>query len=291
MKIVYHLGAHATDDDRLIRALMKNRAVLEDMGIAVPSPRSYNKLIPKVAKSLKGAPAGEEAQHVILDAVLEDKPASRVIFSHENFICFPANVISEFGFYATMPMRLRAYANLFPQARTDFFLGLVNPAILIPALLRKVPEASYDSLMAGRDPRDLRWAPIIRRALANVPEAGMTIWCNEDTPFIWPELLRLMAGVPLETELEGDLDLLRTLLSEDGLTQFQAHMERHPPATIEERRQVTARFMEDHARPDEIEMEIPLPGWTDALVEEISRQYEEDCAEIADIPGVRFLEP
>ena len=29
MQIVYHLGAHATDDDRLVRALLKNRGTLE----------------------------------------------------------------------------------------------------------------------------------------------------------------------------------------------------------------------------------------------------------------------
>ena len=36
MRIVYHLGAHCTDEDRLVRCLLKNRAVLAEAGIAVP---------------------------------------------------------------------------------------------------------------------------------------------------------------------------------------------------------------------------------------------------------------
>ena len=41
MRIVYHLGAHCTDDERLMRCLLKNRDVLSAQGIVVPGPSKY----------------------------------------------------------------------------------------------------------------------------------------------------------------------------------------------------------------------------------------------------------
>ncbi len=38
MEIVYHLGAHCTDEDRLLRCLLKNRGILAQQGIIVPGP-------------------------------------------------------------------------------------------------------------------------------------------------------------------------------------------------------------------------------------------------------------
>jgi hypothetical protein len=38
-------------------------------------------------------------------------------------------------------------------------------------------------------------------------------------------------------------------------------------------------------------MEVPLPGWTEELIEEITQIYEADTAEIAQIEGVEFIAP
>ena len=57
MRIVYHLGAHCTDEERLVRCLLKNRATLADQGIVVPAPTRYRKLLRDTAVQLKGQPA------------------------------------------------------------------------------------------------------------------------------------------------------------------------------------------------------------------------------------------
>ena len=48
MRIVYHLGAHCTDEDRLVRCLLKNRATLAEQGIVVPAPTRYRKLLREI---------------------------------------------------------------------------------------------------------------------------------------------------------------------------------------------------------------------------------------------------
>ena len=45
MEIVYHLGAHCTDEERLLRCLLKNRGALSAQGIVVPGPARYRNLL------------------------------------------------------------------------------------------------------------------------------------------------------------------------------------------------------------------------------------------------------
>lgn len=291
MQIAYHLGVHGTDDDRLIRALLKNRGTLAAQGIAVPSPRSYRQLLPKVAKTLRGAPAGPEVRDVILDALGEDGPLERLVFSHESLLCYPVNAIGPEGLYPTAAARIAAYANVFPGAQAEFFLALRNPATLIPALLDRASEASYEMLMSGSSPAGLRWAPVIRRILAQSPGVSLTLWCAEDLPLLWPDVLRAIAGLSPDDALDGDYDLLAALMTEEGFARLKTFFERHGPRRPAQRRRATAAFLQKHARPEELEVEITLPGWTDALVAAMTEAYDADCAEIAEMPGVTFLFP
>lgn len=291
MQIAYHLGVHGTDEDRLIRALLKNRGTLAAQGIVVPSPRNYRQLLPRVAKTLRGAPAGPEVRDVILDALGEVGPADRIVFSHENLLCFPVNAIGPDGLYPTAPARVAAYANLFPGAGAEFFVALKNPATLVPALLDRAAEASCEMLLRGGAPASLRWAPVIRRILAQTPGVALTLWCAEDLPLLWPDVLRAIAGVPPEEVLEGDFDLLATLMTDRGLAELKAFFDRHAPRRPTQRRRATATFLERHVRPEALEVEIALPGWSEDLVAAMTEAYDEDCAEIAALPGVTFLVP
>ncbi|MDH3264747.1 MAG: hypothetical protein OEM24_12210, partial [Paracoccaceae bacterium] len=55
------------------------------------------------------------------------------------------------------------------------------------------------------------------------------------------------------------------------------------------RRRAVAAFLEKFGIPDQIEMEIDLPGWTGEMVEAMTLAYEADLAEIAEMPGVMLL--
>jgi hypothetical protein len=291
MQIVYHIGAHCTDEDRLVRSLLKSRGVLAPQGIIVPAPRLYRQILPRIAQSMNDGPAGAETQKVILDAVMEEEKAERLIFSHDYLIGFPRGAISEIGFYKGVVERVTAFSNLFPDAQNEFHLALRNPATMIPALIARIPDATYESVMGGVDPLCLRWAPVVQRLLTALPGIDLTVWCNEDTPLIWPELLRNMAGLPAEAEMEGDFDLLSSIMSEVGLSRLKAFLESHPPRSISQRRRIVMAFLDKFALKDEIEMEIPLPGWTTDLVEAITAVYDADVAEIEAIPEIDFIAP
>lgn len=292
MDIALHLGVHCTDDERLLRALLKNRSRLTEDGIALPASRGYRQMLPKLVRSLRGSPAGGDVQEMVRDALLGEMRAERLVLSHENLACFPGNAVGPNGLYPYLHQRVAAYANIFPGDDCTFFLALKNPAVLVPEVLSRAGVSDREAHLGGIDPVDLCWGPVVRRMLEAVPDARLVLWCNEDTPLIWPELLHAVAGLDGTAPLEGEDDMLTMLLSEEGLAALRAHLaEVEGPFTQAERHDITSDFLERYAKPEEMEASIDMPGWSAALVAEMTEIYDEDAAEAADLPGVSFLLP
>lgn len=292
MDIALHLGVHGTDDERIFRALMKNRARLAAAGTALPVTRSYRQMLPKLARSLRGGPAGADAQEMVRDALGVNDSTRRLILSHENLACFPVQAVGPKGLYPQLHLRLAALANIFPTDRCTFFVALRNPATLVPDLLDRGNATSYDELMAGTDPRNLRWGPVLRALLSAVPDADLVLWCNEDTPLIWPDLLRRIAGDSGPEPLEGEDDMLALLLTEAGFARYRGFVTgRETPLTPAQRHRIAAAFLRKFARPEEMELTVDLPGWSAELIAEMTEAYDADVAEIAALPGVTFLLP
>ncbi|MBC7147372.1 MAG: hypothetical protein H5U24_18535 [Thioclava marina] len=291
MKVVFHLGAHSTDEDRIVRVLAGNRDVLETYRIAVPAPRRYRMVLRDALVSLKGGPAPQDIQDALLEACTDRPDIERLVFSHEFFLCIPERVVTQKGFYVMAPGKLGPLANLFPSSETEFHLALINPATLLPQLVRRLPKRSYEQIMQGHDPRDLRWEPVIRDMAAAAGGRRLVIWCNEDLPLIWPEVLRAVGGLPESQALDGELMILEQIMPPDGVARLRSYLQSHPPKSILQRRKIFTVFLDKYARSEAIEIEAPLPGWTDELVAEITAQYDADVAAIARMPGVEFIAP
>lgn len=291
MQVVFHLGAHSTDEDRLIRTLADNPDVLTAGHIAVPAPNRYRLVLRDALLALRGDPADQATQETILAACTDDDTLRRIVFSHDFFLCVPARVISDRGFYTMAGAKLAPLANLFPQAEVEFHMALINPATLIPALEARQKGVDYAAMMCGRDPRDLRWAPVVRKMVEAAEGRPLVIWCNEDLPLIWPEVVRRMGGIAPEVALSGEDALIAQIMSREGLTRLRSYLKSHPPQSIGQRRKVVSAFLGKFARPETLEVEIALPGWTEALIDEITAAYEEDVAEIAAMEGVEFIAP
>lgn len=291
MQIVFHLGAHCTDDGRLVRALLRSRARLFGHGVAVPPPRHYRQMIRETLAILNGAAASPEVQALLLETLTESEHINRIVLFHENLICLPQRAISEEGLYPMAGRRIGAFRRLFPSYPCEFHMALCNPATLIPALARLPGAGGYDAVMAGANMLRLRWAPTIRAIVAENPGVALTLWCNEDTPLIWPEVLRGLTGLAGTVDLEGDGDLLAALLSEDGQNWLASALSEIDAFDVDGRRERVSEALEAYALPEQMEVDIDLPGWTAAAVEEITQAYITDCVALADLPGVRFLMP
>jgi len=289
MQIVYHLGAHCTDDERLLRCLLKNRAVLAAEGIVVPGPARYRTLLRDTAAQLRGKPAGRDTQTLLLDQIIDADRADRLIFSWENFMGYAQGAIGA-TLYPAAAQRLAAFAQVFPDAPHEFHLALRNPATFLPAMHDKLslraPEAGEQT-----DPRSLRWSDLVRGIRDAVPDVPITVWCDEDTPLLWPDVLRAVSGHASETQLADTTDLLSAILRPEGLARMTAYLAQNPGLDPGQRRRVTSVFLDKFALPEAIEQEIAMPGWDEGLISDLSAAYDRDITRIMQIPGVTVLMP
>lgn len=291
MQVVFHLGAHSTDEERLVRGLGRARGTLGAQGCQVPQPARYRRLLSDALGTLRGAPAESGMQEALLDQIVDEDAFDRLVLSHEFFLCIPHKVISEGGFYRMAGRKAAGLANLFAGQEIEFHMALRDPATLLPALMERIDGKSYDDYMGEVRPEDLRWLPVIEDIRSSVPEARLVLWCNEDTPLIWPEVLRGVAGVGPEMPLEAEMDVLATIMTEGGIERLAAYLAERPGIGTDQRRKVTTAFLSKFADPGQLEVEAALPGWDQALVDRISAAYEADVAAIAALPGVEFLHP
>ncbi|OCX61021.1 hypothetical protein BFP70_16330 [Thioclava sp. SK-1] len=291
MQVVYHLGAHNTDEDRLIRALARNPNELAEHGVVVPHPRRYRLVLRDTLMALKGASADPGQTEAVLAAVTDRDDIGRIVFSHEFFLCVPERVITEQGFYVMVPSKLQPLANIFPDAEIEFHIALINPATLIPGLVARDKNRDYDEIMHGHDPRDMRWGPVIAAMKEAAPNARLVVWCNEDLPLIWPEVMRSLSALPEDQPLKGEQVVLRQIMTEGGFDRLAEYLTANPPKSILQRRKIVSAFLAKFARPEELEVEAALPGWTEELVDSLSALYDADVEDIAAMDGVEFITP
>ncbi|MGB1236435.1 MAG: hypothetical protein ACPG5U_11955, partial [Planktomarina sp.] len=112
MEIVYHIGAHGTDEDGLLKSLVKNRDHLVQHKVAVPGPGRYRQLIRETLQSISAGEVSKSREEV-LTAVLGRPGAKRAVLSNRNFVCVPNRIFEGGEFYAIADAKFDALGKLF----------------------------------------------------------------------------------------------------------------------------------------------------------------------------------
>lgn len=289
MKISIHLGAHCTDDDQLVKSLLKNIKVLADEGVYVPGPSRYRSVIRAVLQRLGDNKPGPEAQDVLLEEILDDDEADRLVLSNDSFLGQTAWAFRNGMLYRNAANNSQRIRSLFPDHEVEFFFAVRNPATFVPALYKLTKAGTFSDFIAGMDTDTLVWSDVIREIRSTNPDTPITVWCNEDTPMIWPEVMHEVAGVDPQVQFMGGFDILGQIMAKEGMKRLRSYLGSHTPATEIQRRRVLSAFLDKYAIDDEVEEELDLPGWTPELVEQLTDVYDDDMIEIGRIPGVTLL--
>ncbi len=291
MQIVLHAGAHYTDEGRLLSSLKKNRDLLNERGIALPAPRTYRNQIRDTLGNMKKSLLPTDHRGALLSGMIGDAKPDRMILTNDHFFGVPRLVVRNNMLLASAPERLGHLSSLFYGEELELFISIRNPATFLPALVRASPRHSVEEVLGNSDPTQLRWSDMILNVREAVPDMPVTIWCNEDTPLIWEEVLREMAGLEPNTPIQGGTDLLQSIMSDEGMKRLNAFLDDHPGLTEIQKRRVYAAFLDKFALEDEIEEELDLPGWTASMVDNMTDAYDEDVFRIERIPGVTLIHP
>lgn len=289
MKLVLHVGVHFTEEDRMMKCLLRNADDFAGKGVMVPGHGKYRAILRDTLNAMASAPPSEMARDVLVDAFLDDTDANRVILSDANFLRTPKTAVQEGMLYPSAPVRMMRMAQIFEHDDVEIFIGIRNPATLLPILFDKAEDPDPVAFWGGRDPRDILWSDTIGLLREAVPNVPITVWCNEDTPLIWAHIIRQMAGLPDDQKIIGGFDLLSSIMSTEGMKRFRAYLKDHPIMTEHQKRRAIAAFLDKYALEGEVEEELDMPGWTEDIVDEMTEIYDEDVAKIAAMPGVRVL--
>ena len=291
MQIVLHAGAHFTEEERLFKTLLRNKADFAQRGVAVPGPSKYRQLLRETMTAMHDAPPSPEARDILTDAILDQAEADRLILSHVHIFGAPRACFREGRFYDLAPQRVAQLSQLFEQDELELFLCMRDPAAFLPALFSASPQEDMDSFLRGHSPFEVRWSDTLKEIRAAAPEVSITTWCFEDMPMIWAELIREMAGLEHGEKIVGGFDLLSQIMSNEGMKRFREYLKGHADMGERQKRRVIAAFLSKFAIEEEIEEELEAPGWTSHTVEALSEIYEDDVSICAHIPGVNFISP
>ncbi|NOX74094.1 MAG: hypothetical protein GXP03_10910 [Alphaproteobacteria bacterium] len=244
MQIVYHIGAHCTDEGHLQYCLSRNKRFLAEEKIMVPNPGHWRPILRATLETLKGGPADYATQELLLDSILTEDDPQRIIFSNNTFLCGIQRVLHNERLYPDAAEKCRKLFNVFHDQEVEFCLAVRNPATFLPACFNKTGGESFEAYLAQADAMTLRWSEVIGRIRAELPDVPLKVWSNEDTPFIWYELIREITDHGPDTRIVGLDDFLKTIMNEEGLERMESYIKTHPPANEIQRRRILSAFLD-----------------------------------------------
>jgi hypothetical protein len=290
MQIVFHIGAHCTDEGQIQACLARNRKLLASEGIIVPNPGQWRPILRETIDMLQGLPANRDVQEIMLDSILTEDLPQRIIFSNNTFLCGIKKVLDHGTIYPDAGAKCRKLYNLFHDQEVEFCLAIRNPATFLPACFGKIGAGDFGAYVAQADPMTLRWSDVVTRIRDTLPDVPLKVWSNEDTPFIWYELLREIADHATGTKLVGQDAFLSTIMLEEGLERMNSYLKTHPPANEIQRRRILSAFL-DKFEFEDVTQNVTAQGWTTEYVDALTDIYEEDLFAIERMPGVQFISP
>lgn len=291
MQVIFHSGAHSTSEERLMKCLLRNKEDFSRIGVSVPGPGKYRNLIKNSCKALEHSEPAADARDILVDAILEEESADRMILSHANLFSTTNYALNNGRLYPLAGQRVANLRQLFSHDQLELFMAIRNPASFLPDALRKAPDKVVNRALGQVDLYNLRWTDTFQQIRASAPDIPITVWCYEDSPLIWSQIIREMAGLEHGEKIIGGFDLLSTIMSKEGMKRFRSYLNENRDLTEIQKRRVIAAFLDKFAIQDELEEVLDLPGWTDELVEDLTEIYEEDVFALQRMPGIQMIAP
>lgn len=291
MQVVLHAGAHFTDDDRLIGCLLRNAETLKDVGVYAPDPRTFRRALRSTLHDALYQGLRQDGIDTVHDSLAIDPSVTRLILSNHSFFGTPKMAVGRGLFYPAAEARLDVLRDIFAESSVELFLGLRNPATWLPALFANAPARDFSTFLSEFEPEEFRWSETIIHLRHRFPDMPITLWCNEDSPVLWGQILREMSGLGANLTLEGEFDLLKEIITDEGRTRFDSFISKRNQLNDAQKQRVVQAFLETFVKVEEIEVELDLPGWDTARVETLTAAYDADVDALSQMPDITVLTP
>ena len=291
MEIALHIGANCTDDNRLLRSLLKNAESLKKEGVKIPSPRKYRIVLRETVQNLAGTLPEEGTRDSLLQSMGAAPSTRRLVLSHPALMCVANRVFEGGEFYALADAKIASLSQLFKNDDLTIYMALRNPATFVPTAFAESKAKTLKDFLHNIPLENILWAPLLERLRRKAPNAKFVIWCNEDTPLIWSNIIRVILDVSATTRILGGYDLLAAIMKQDGMSRMSSYLKSSPPKTEIQRRKIMATFLERYAIEEELVQEFDHPEWTQDVIDGLTNMYDQDVAQIEAMDGITFIAP
>lgn len=290
-ELVFHLGAHATDDGQIAGWLAQNAAVLSGQGLVVAQPRRF---LAQISQALAAhgpdGPATPEREAALLQALGLSEERRRLVVSAPGLLGPAAQVIAPEGFYIKdVARRVYGLRVLFPRTRLHLLLAVRGAEGFLPALLAPMPDDAADTLLPHLDDDILPWSLLVSTLRRQAPAAALTVWRHEDLGQVWPQVLAALTGPGRRVPMAGMMGFAGMGLTAQGRLRAERYLAANPPGDAARLQKVLALFAGRFGHQSEPASLPALPEWAVAHVHRLARSYETEWADIASLDGVRAL--
>ena len=289
VSIAVHIGAPHTDNGQLTWSLRKDVKALSALGVMIRRPGTYKKDVGRLLEKQTKEYVTDEERELLLARIIKKHKVSRLILTDPSFLGVPAWMLNGGRIYQNAGRNTGELRELFRQNRCELFLGIRNPATFVPAVFQSQTLKTWEEFTGGADLLNLRWSQVVKDILADNPDCPITVWCNEDTPLIWPKILKKVAGIPSTFRFAGEHDILRKVMSEQGVQRLENYLAERPELTEAQRVQVQSLFLKYFHSEEAVEEEIELPGWSQHFVDDMTDVYLDDIAILERMPEITFI--
>jgi hypothetical protein len=228
-------------------------------------------------------------QEKFFNYISSGDPVDRIILSNPNFIGSPTWMLSGGKFFPNAGRNLFNIRSILPDNPSEFFIGISNPATCLSSAFGAQTSRSHRQFFNNIELSAIRWSNVIHSIQEASPATPITVWCDEETPILWPTILREISGIDPRIELAGDLDIIKKIMSKEGGDRMETYLQAHPKLNEHQRRRVKDEFLKKFVLDSAVEEEIDLKGWTDETVDAMTDIYEDDIDFIDQMPGVTLI--
>ncbi|MFY0310061.1 hypothetical protein ACFMBG_09225 [Leisingera sp. D0M16] len=287
--LAFHIGAPNTDNGQLTWSLRKDAQPLLERGVMIRRPGTYMPAVTKLMRKQEKEPVTDQEREELLASIIKDQEVSRLILTNSSFLGGPSWMLSGGRLFRNAGRNTAALRAAFPGNPCEFFLGLRDPATLIGPVFKSQSGRTWEQFAGGTDFLNLRWSDVVADIQEHNPGCRITVWCNEESPVVWPSILSRVTGLGDTFRFSGELDITRGIISEEGYERLEAYLASRPGLSEDQRERVHALFLTYFHSEDAVEEEIDLPGWSQPLVDAMGETYLADTELIRRMPGVTFL--
>ena len=105
--------------------------------------------------ALRAAPAADGARDVLLDAIMDEEDADRLLLSNAHFFGAPRAAVRRGILHPSAAERMIQILKLFPDDEIEMFMALGNLATLLASMYERPPKPSMRNDLGVNDPCEI----------------------------------------------------------------------------------------------------------------------------------------